>query len=63
MAGRIIYLSWGDEMKTREAIFRRRSVRDFKSIPLKEDEIEEILKAAFSAPTAANVQPWESIRS
>lgn len=48
-------------METLEAIFRRRSIRDFKSEPLKNEEIEILLKAAFSAPTAVNTQPWEFI--
>lgn len=48
-------------METQEAIYRRRSIRDFKSTPLKEEEIERLLKAAFSAPTAVNTQPWEFV--
>lgn len=48
-------------METLEAIFRRRSIRDFKSDLLNQEDIEILLKAAFSAPTAANTQPWEFI--
>jgi len=48
-------------METLEAIFHRRSIRDFKSTPLKNEDIEILLKAAFSAPTAVNAQPWEFI--
>lgn len=48
-------------METLEAIYKRRSIRDFKNIPLKKEEIEILLKAAFSAPTAVNAQPWEFI--
>jgi nitroreductase len=48
-------------LETLEAIYKRRSIRDFKSITLKNEEIEILLKAAFSAPTAVNAQPWEFI--
>lgn len=39
-------------------ILERTSVRKFKDIKLKKEEIDKILKAAFSAPSAKNAQPW-----
>lgn len=48
-------------METLEAIYNRRSIREFTDEPVAENDIEALLKAAFSAPTAVNVQPWEFI--
>lgn len=44
-----------------ESIFNRTSVRKYKKEALKQEEIDLILKAAFSAPSAANRQPWQFI--
>lgn len=40
-----------------DAIFNRTSVRRYKQKSLKKEEIDLILKAAFSAPSARNSQP------
>lgn len=48
-------------METLEAIFKRRSVREFTDEMVTEEEINKLLKAAFSAPTAVNTQPWEYV--
>ena len=48
-------------METLEAIFNRRSIRDYTDELVTEAEIEILLRAAFSAPTAANTQPWEFV--
>lgn len=48
-------------MNTLEAIYKRRSIRKFTEEPLSEEQIDILLRAAFSAPTAANAQPWEFI--
>ncbi|MBN1363184.1 MAG: nitroreductase family protein [Syntrophaceae bacterium] len=37
----------------------RRTVRNFKSIPVPREHIMKILEAAHSAPTAGNQQPWK----
>jgi nitroreductase len=42
-------------------IFNRKSVRTFTSQPVTPEEIQTLLKAGFSAPTAKNIQPWEFI--
>ena len=44
-----------------DAIFNRTSVRKYKQESLKKEEIDLILKAAFSAPSARNSQPWQFI--
>jgi nitroreductase len=41
------------------AIFKRRSVRDFLPKPVEKEKIETILRAAFEAPSAHNKRPWE----
>lgn len=44
-----------------DAIFNRTSIRKYKQESLKKEEIDLILKAAFSAPSARNSQPWQFI--
>jgi nitroreductase len=45
-------------MKALEAIFTRRSVREFTPEPLPDDVLERILRAGMQAPSAGNQQPW-----
>ena len=45
-------------METLEAIYTRKSVRNFSNKEIEEEKIEKILKAAMSAPSAINRQPW-----
>ncbi|MGB5690901.1 MAG: nitroreductase family protein [Woeseiaceae bacterium] len=52
-----------EEMRERIAEFyadidRRRTVRDFSARPVPRDIIETALKAANTAPSGANLQPW-----
>ncbi len=54
------------EMKRRAADFaakmaRRRSVRRFSDRPIAEGVIEQCLRAASSAPSGANLQPWHFV--
>lgn len=52
------------DVSTKDAlsvIFNRKSVRAFTSQPVTPEEIQTLLKAGFSAPTAKNIQPWEFI--
>jgi nitroreductase len=42
-------------------ICRRRSVRRFQNKPLSQDILETLLKAAMSAPSGNNSQPWEFV--
>ncbi len=55
-----------DEMRRRVADFhaeirRRRSVRDFSPRPVPQDIIEQALRAAGTAPSGANMQPWHFV--
>lgn len=52
-----------EEMRARAAAFaddlhRRRTVRQFSARPVAREVIEECLRAAGSAPSGANMQPW-----
>jgi nitroreductase len=42
-----------------EAIFKRRSIRHFTDKDVSKEDLETLLKAAMSAPSAVNSQPWE----
>lgn len=44
-----------------EAIYKRRSVRDFLEKEVEAEKIEQLLRAAMTAPTAANQREWEFI--
>lgn len=44
-----------------EAIYKRRSIRNYLDKPLEKDMLITLLKAAAAAPTAANCQPWEFV--
>jgi len=48
-------------METWDAITSRRNVRDFTPEPLPEPAIERILEAAWRAPSARNLQPWDFV--
>lgn len=41
-----------------EAILSRRSIRKYSNDPLPDLVVNEILRAAMSAPSAGNEQPW-----
>jgi nitroreductase len=45
-------------LTVREAIERRRSIRRFRSEPVKEEILTELLEAARLAPSGCNAQPW-----
>jgi len=53
-------------MKTRAAEFytqirRRRTVRDFSDRPVPREVIEDCIRAAGTAPSGANLQPWHFV--
>lgn len=48
-------------MELKDAVFDRRSVRRFTDDPVPDDAVREMLEAARTAPSWANVQPWEFI--
>lgn len=45
-------------METLEAIHTRRSIRKYTDRPVPEELVTEMLRAAMSAPSAVNAQPW-----
>jgi nitroreductase len=48
-------------MELMEAIKGRRSIRKYKSDPLREEDIEKVLEAARWAPSWANTQCWQFV--
>lgn len=46
-------------MNVREAIYNRRSVREFLDKEISDDIIKELLKDAMAAPSACNKKAWE----
>lgn len=44
-----------------EIIKIRRSIRKYQNKPVERDKIEQLLRAAMQAPSAANQRPWEFI--
>ena len=44
-----------------KAIVNRRSIRKYTSQPVSDNQVQELLKAAMSAPSAGNEQPWEFV--
>jgi nitroreductase len=48
-------------MEIFEVIKKRRSIRKYQDIPVKEDKMLKIIDAGILAPSAANGQPWRFI--
>jgi nitroreductase len=48
-------------MEAMEAILSRRSIRRYEESKIPEELIQKMLKAAMSAPSASNEQPWHFI--
>ncbi|MGC9221680.1 MAG: nitroreductase family protein [Solirubrobacteraceae bacterium] len=48
-------------METWDAVTSRRNVREFSDRPLPEPALERILQAAWRAPSANNLQPWDFV--
>lgn len=48
-------------MDVLEAIYTRKSIRKFTGEPLSKEELETVLRAGFSAPSAHNFQPWHFV--
>lgn len=48
-------------MEVLEAIYSRRSVRDFTDEPVDRDQVQEILRAGSWAPSGLNNQPWRFV--
>jgi len=48
-------------MDVLQAIFTRRSIRKFTGEPVSDEDMQTLLKAGFSAPSAHNYQPWHFV--
>jgi nitroreductase len=48
-------------MEVLEAIFTRRSVRNFTGQPISEEDLKTVVNAGFCAPSAHNKQPWHFV--
>jgi len=48
-------------MEAMEAMLSRRSIRKYTQQPVSSELVNELLKAAMSAPSATNKQPWHFI--
>ena len=48
-------------MDALEAIFTRRSVRNYTADPVSPEDIEVLVKAGMQAPSARNEQPWHFV--
>jgi len=48
-------------MDALEAIFSRRSIRNYRKKPINDSLIKELLETGMSAPSAGNEQPWHFI--
>ena len=46
-------------MDLKEAINKRRSIRQFKKTPVEKEVIEKLLESAYWAPSLLNSQPWK----
>ncbi len=46
-------------MEIREAILKRRSVRNYQDKPILKKDLEAILNAGFASPSACNKRPWQ----
>jgi len=46
-------------MDVKEAVLKRRSVREFNDEPITDERIRELLESAMAAPSACNKRPWE----
>lgn len=44
-----------------ETIMTRRSIRNFKNVPVEKETIKKILEAAMNAPTAGNQLAWQFV--
>jgi len=48
-------------MELKEAIYHRRSVRDYTNQPVDRETVMDLVCAATQAPSAINQQPWEFV--
>ena len=51
----------GKRMNTLDAIFTRKSVRDFSDKRISDEDLRTILRAGMSGPSAVNTRPWHFV--
>ena len=58
-----IYIKDNDKMSTPvlDAIYRRRSIREFTDRPISREQLHEIVAAGIWAPSGLNNQPWRFV--
>ncbi|HBP37226.1 MAG TPA: NAD(P)H nitroreductase, partial [Clostridiales bacterium] len=44
--------------ETLQAIFDRRSIRNFQADPLTAEQLDALAEAALASPSGMNIQPW-----
>lgn len=44
-----------------DVMYTRRSIREFTDEPVRDEQIEAMLKAGMAAPSAQNLQPWHFV--
>ncbi|MDR2777501.1 MAG: nitroreductase family protein [Rickettsiales bacterium] len=49
------------KLETIDIIHRRRSIRQFKDVPIADEHMHMILSAGMTAPSAMNKQPWRFV--
>ena len=54
-------MNGGAKMEAMDAILSRRSIRKYTAASISESMIDELLKAAMSAPSSGNQQPWHFV--
>jgi nitroreductase len=50
-----------EKMEAFDAILTRRSIRKYKKKTISDEILQNLLRAAFSAPSAGNQQPWHFV--
>jgi len=48
-------------MELKETVFKRRSIRKYKTQPVPKDSVNRILEIAYQAPSGANASPWHYV--
>jgi hypothetical protein len=51
-------IEWREQMDLKEAIYRRRAVRNFTAESIDKKTLRQLIDAAIQTPSAVNQQPW-----
>jgi nitroreductase len=56
------YQAVGEDMEELlELMYSRRSIRDYTDEPVRDDDVEAMLRAAMAAPSAQDLRPWHFV--